>query len=86
MAVAASGQGGVLVRVDPAKSEKVIATTTALPDGDAWQRDDGMASSRLRRHPDQAPAGQMGHDGDDICAHASRQVIDLLSVWLHIDI
>ena len=31
MAVAASGQGGVLVRVDPAKSEKVIATTTAVP-------------------------------------------------------
>jgi TfoX/Sxy family transcriptional regulator of competence genes len=31
MAVAASGQGGVLVRVDPAKSEKVIATTAARP-------------------------------------------------------
>jgi len=31
MAVAASGQGGLLVRVDPAKSEKVIATTTAHP-------------------------------------------------------
>jgi TfoX/Sxy family transcriptional regulator of competence genes len=31
MAVAASRQGGVLVRVDPAKSEKVIATTTAVP-------------------------------------------------------
>ena len=31
MAVAASGQGGVLVRVDPAKSDKVIATTSAVP-------------------------------------------------------
>jgi TfoX/Sxy family transcriptional regulator of competence genes len=31
MAVAASGQGGVLVRVDPSKSEKVVATTTARP-------------------------------------------------------
>jgi hypothetical protein len=31
MAVAASGQGGVLVRADPAKSEKVISTTTARP-------------------------------------------------------
>ena len=31
MAVAASREGGVLVRVDPAKSEKVIATTTAQP-------------------------------------------------------
>ena len=31
MAVAASGQGGLLVRVDPTKSDKVIATTTARP-------------------------------------------------------
>ena len=31
MAVAASGQGGVLVRVDPTKSDKLVATTTALP-------------------------------------------------------
>jgi TfoX/Sxy family transcriptional regulator of competence genes len=29
MAVAASGQGGVLVRVDPADSSKLIATTAA---------------------------------------------------------
>ena len=31
MAIAASGQGGLLVRVDPAQSDKVVATTTALP-------------------------------------------------------
>ncbi len=31
MAVAASGQGGVLVRVDPADSEQLVATTTAVP-------------------------------------------------------
>jgi hypothetical protein len=31
MAIAASREGGVLVRVDPAKSEKVIASTTARP-------------------------------------------------------
>jgi TfoX/Sxy family transcriptional regulator of competence genes len=29
MAVAASGQGGVLVRVDPAESEALVATTRA---------------------------------------------------------
>lgn len=29
MAVAASGQGGVLVRVDPAKTDEMVATTTA---------------------------------------------------------
>ena len=29
MAVAASGQGGVLVRIDPEKSERLVATTNA---------------------------------------------------------
>ena len=29
MAVAASGQGGVLVRVDPAESDRLVATTNA---------------------------------------------------------
>jgi hypothetical protein len=29
MAVAASGQGGVLVRVDPAQSDRLVATTSA---------------------------------------------------------
>jgi TfoX/Sxy family transcriptional regulator of competence genes len=31
MAVAASGQGGVLVRVDPARSDALVATTNAHP-------------------------------------------------------
>jgi TfoX/Sxy family transcriptional regulator of competence genes len=31
MAVAASGQGGVLVRVDPAESDRIVATTKARP-------------------------------------------------------
>jgi TfoX/Sxy family transcriptional regulator of competence genes len=31
MAVAASGQGGVLVRVDPAASERLVDTTNASP-------------------------------------------------------
>jgi TfoX/Sxy family transcriptional regulator of competence genes len=31
MAVAASGQGGILVRVDPAASSKLVATTKASP-------------------------------------------------------
>jgi TfoX/Sxy family transcriptional regulator of competence genes len=29
MAVAASGQGGILVRVDPAQSDRLVATTNA---------------------------------------------------------
>jgi TfoX/Sxy family transcriptional regulator of competence genes len=31
MAVAASGQGGALVRVDPARSDRIVATTDARP-------------------------------------------------------
>jgi TfoX/Sxy family transcriptional regulator of competence genes len=31
MAVAASGQGGLLVRVDPERSEELVRTTTARP-------------------------------------------------------
>jgi len=31
MAVAASGQGGILVRVDPAESDELTATTSATP-------------------------------------------------------
>jgi hypothetical protein len=31
MAVAASGQGGVLVRVDPVQSDTLVATTNARP-------------------------------------------------------
>jgi TfoX/Sxy family transcriptional regulator of competence genes len=31
MAVAASGQGGALVRIDPAESEALVATTNARP-------------------------------------------------------
>jgi TfoX/Sxy family transcriptional regulator of competence genes len=31
MAVAASGQGGALVRVDPAQSDQLVATTSARP-------------------------------------------------------
>jgi TfoX/Sxy family transcriptional regulator of competence genes len=31
MAIAASGQGGILVRVDPAESDALVATTKAYP-------------------------------------------------------
>jgi TfoX/Sxy family transcriptional regulator of competence genes len=31
MAVAASGQGGILVRVDPGATDKLLSTTTAAP-------------------------------------------------------
>jgi TfoX/Sxy family transcriptional regulator of competence genes len=47
MAIAASGQGGVLVRVDPAESDKLVKTTKARPmemrgrEMSGWLRVDG---------------------------------------------
>ena len=54
MAVAASGQGGILVRVDPAQSERLVATTSASPmemrgrEMQGWLRVDD-ASVRTKR-------------------------------------
>jgi TfoX/Sxy family transcriptional regulator of competence genes len=55
MAVAASGQGGVLVRVDPAESAALVATTSARPmemrgrEMQGWLRV-GPEGLRTRRH------------------------------------
>ncbi len=46
MAVAASGEGGLLVRVDPAKSDVLVATTSGASDGDAWPTNAGLAPGR----------------------------------------
>jgi hypothetical protein len=51
MAVAASGQGGLLVRVDPERSAELQATTSAYPMEmrgrvmDGWLRIDGVPES-----------------------------------------
>lgn len=58
MAIAASGQGGLLVRADPAASAKLIATTAARPmemrgrSMDGWLRvdaDDVRTKRQLQR-------------------------------------
>jgi TfoX/Sxy family transcriptional regulator of competence genes len=55
MAVAASGQGGLLVRVDPAMSDDLVASTGARPmemrgrEMRGWLRVDA-AEVRTRRH------------------------------------
>ena len=46
MAVAASGQGGILVRVDPEESDALVATTPAELDGDARPVDARVAAGR----------------------------------------
>jgi TfoX/Sxy family transcriptional regulator of competence genes len=55
MAVAASGQGGILVRVDPAASDKLVSTTKAQPmvmrgrSMDGWLRVDAQDVRQKRQ-------------------------------------
>jgi TfoX/Sxy family transcriptional regulator of competence genes len=55
MAVAASGQGGILVRVDPAASVKLVSTTKAQPmvmrgrSMDGWLRVDAQDVRQKRQ-------------------------------------
>ena len=48
MAVAASGQGGLLVRVDPGQSRELVARHRRPADGDAGPRDAGLAARGCR--------------------------------------
>ena len=63
MAVAASGQGGLLVHVDPAQSEKLVATTKARPmemrgrQMQGWLR---VASEDVRSKPQLAKWVELG--------------------------
>ena len=45
MAIGASGQGGLLVRVDPEQSGCARRNHQRAPDGDARPRDEGLAAS-----------------------------------------
>jgi hypothetical protein len=54
MAVAASGQGGLRVRVDPAQSDKLVTTTDAYPwrcgrSMQGWLRVDGKDARTKRQ-------------------------------------
>ena len=66
MAVAASGQGGLLVRVDPQMSEKVLATSTARRMENAGPGDGRVAARRRRRCPHQARPREVDQAGDDL--------------------
>jgi TfoX/Sxy family transcriptional regulator of competence genes len=60
MAVAASGQGGILVRADPIQSEKLVATTSATLLEMRGPADVGLAARRRERRREQAGARQVG--------------------------
>jgi TfoX/Sxy family transcriptional regulator of competence genes len=63
MAVAASGQGGVLVRVDPGESHRLVAETAARPmemrgrDMPGWLR---VAAEEVRTQPELARWVELG--------------------------
>jgi hypothetical protein len=65
MAIAASGQDGAMVRIDPAQSDALVATTTATPmhmrgrDMPGWLR---ISSDGLRTDDQLAPWVEIGTD------------------------
>ena len=65
MAVSASGQGGLMVRVDPAKSDELVATTPARPvemrgrSTRGWLR---VSTEDLCTKRELAKVGRAGHD------------------------
>lgn len=73
LAIAASGQGGVLVRVDPAKSDKLVGTSGAevavMRGGGRWTAGCGF----LRAPPNQSTTHQMGDHWRGLCQVSSSQ-------------
>jgi TfoX N-terminal domain len=82
MAIAASSEGGAMVRVDPAQSDSLVATTKATPmnlrgrDMPGWLR---VSSDDLRTRPPARPLGRVRHR---IRALAAAQIEARLSTAL----
>ena len=73
MAVSASGQGGLLLRVDPADPRDLASRPGAQPFVMRGRRNGGMASGRCGRHPDTAPARRLGGDRCGACSLAAGE-------------
>ncbi len=73
MAVAASGQGGLLVRVDPAERRAAAVQPSRKRDGDARARDERVDPRRRRGRSEQAPAGPLGAAGRAVRARPAGQ-------------
>ena len=71
MSIAASAEGGVLVRVDPADSDTLIGSTDAQPGSHARSADAGMAAGGPRALADEASARKMGAPRGHLCSLAS---------------
>ena len=73
MAVAASGQGGLMVRVDPAESDRLVRATAARPMEMRGATDARLVADRLRCGRRTVGAGAVGRDGCGLDAGASAQ-------------
>lgn len=80
MAIAASGQGGILVRVDPEESSALVAKTAA-GDGHAGPPDGGMAPRRRRRRAHEAVPRRVGEARHGLRGVAAGEVGLLRGRW-----
>jgi TfoX N-terminal domain len=73
MAVAASGQGGLLVRVDPRGVDEAGAGHASAPNGDARSGDEGLAPRGCGRSADEEAALHVGPPRRRVRAFAARE-------------
>ena len=74
MAVAASGQGGVLVRVDPGETAALLAEPGGGADGDGRTCDGWMAAGERRERLDRRGAERLGGAGRHVRAVVAPEV------------
>jgi hypothetical protein len=79
LAVAASGQDGILVRDRPCAVRRARRDDQSPPHGNARAASAGVATSRPRRCSQQTPARQMGGSRHDVRPLAACEAIDLKS-------
>jgi TfoX/Sxy family transcriptional regulator of competence genes len=76
MAIAASGQGGALVRCNPEASDALVEKTEAETMVMARPRDVRLAAHSRPASAHETPAREMGRHRDGLRAHASCEVAD----------
>ena len=75
MAVAASGQGGVLVRVDPVQSDRLADTTNARIAVMPGRPMKGWHPGGTGGPPDPAAVGEVGNPRDHVCPIVAGEVV-----------
>jgi TfoX/Sxy family transcriptional regulator of competence genes len=74
MAIAASSEGGAIVRVDPAQSDALVATTKATLVKHARPGHARMVAGQFQRSTHRRPASPLGRDRRRVRALAAAQV------------